>query len=122
MKNTILLVAIPLFIWGCGGSFPAPTQRMADAESAARSARELGAETKTGAQLNLKLADGQIAGAKKAIQEGNNERADLLLIRAKADAELSLALAREHDAINESQKATATSKAADTATQNGVNK
>ena len=116
MKKSFLLVAIPAFAWGCGGTFPEPTQRMADAESAVRSARELGAATKTEAQLNLKLADDQIATAKMAIRNGDNERADLLLVRAKADAELSLALAREHDAINESQKA----KAATTATENGA--
>lgn len=68
---------------------------MADAQSAARSARELGADSVPAAQLSLKLADEQIAAAKTAMADGENERADSLLIRAKADAELSLAQARE---------------------------
>lgn len=74
---------------------PPPTQRMADAQSAARSARELGANSVPAAQLSLKLADEQISDAKVAMADGDNERADSLLIRAKADAELSLAQARE---------------------------
>jgi hypothetical protein len=91
----VLIVAAPL-VWGaCGGSIPPPTQRMADAQSAARSARELGADSVPAAQLSLKLAQEQISDAKVAMADGENERADSLLIRAKADAELSVAQARE---------------------------
>ncbi len=121
MKKHILIIAISATVAGCA-TMPVPTQRMADAESATRSARELGAANKTEAQLNLKLADEQIAKAKASMSDGDYKKADLLLIRAKADAELSLALAREHDAVEESQKATVTSAAAAAATANGVNK
>jgi hypothetical protein len=92
---------------------------MADSESAARSARELGADTKPAAQLHLKLAGDQIALAKVAIKEGDNKRADLLLLRARADAELAVALSREADAMLELQKANDKSAAAATATENG---
>jgi hypothetical protein len=68
---------------------------MADAESAARGAREVGADRVPAAQLSLKLAQEQIAEAKKAMADDENKRADNLLIRAKADADLSLAQARE---------------------------
>lgn len=104
--------------WGCGASVPVPTQRMADAESAERSARELGAATKSSAQLNLKLADEQIAQAKNSVKAGENERAELQLMRANADAELALALAREEDAKTEAQKALNASTAAATADAN----
>jgi len=104
--------------WGCGASVPVPAQRMADAESAVRSARELGAASKSSAQLNLKLADEQIAQAKNSVKDGDNERADLQLIRAKADAELSLALAREEDAKAGAQNATNASNAAASANAN----
>jgi len=68
---------------------------MADAQSAERSARELGADSVPAAQLSLKLAGEQISSAKVAMADGENERADSLLIRAKADAELAVAQARE---------------------------
>jgi PBP1b-binding outer membrane lipoprotein LpoB len=93
------------FLAACGASFPAPTQRLADAQSAERSALELGANNEPVAQLSMKLAQEQIALAKKAIADGENKRADGLLIRAKADAELAIAQAREKNAKIEVQKA-----------------
>lgn len=86
------------FAWACGGSFPPPTQRLADAQSAERTAIELGANNEPGAQLSLRLAQEQIAQAKTAMNDGDNERAESLLIRAKADAELSVVQAREKGA------------------------
>jgi hypothetical protein len=121
-RKSITLVAVSLataFLWwGCGGSYPVPTQRMADAESAQRSARELGAESTPTAQLSLKLAGEQLEAAKRAIEQGDNRRADFLLIRARADAELALALAREQDAMMKLKTTTEASTAAATATAN----
>jgi hypothetical protein len=106
MYKSILSVVIvtPLF-WACGASIPPPTQRMADAQSAERSARELGANSEPAAQLSLKLADEQISQAQKAMSDGDNKRAESLLIRAKADAELALAQAREKGANVDVQRA-----------------
>lgn len=93
-----IMIASP-FVWGaCGASVPPPTQRMADAESAERSAIEVGANNEPVAQLSLKLAQEQIAQAKTAMADDDNERADSLLIRAKVDAELAIAQAREKNA------------------------
>ena len=100
----LLMIAAPL-VWACGAAFPPPTQRMADAQSAERSARELGADSEPAAQLSLKLAQDQIAQAKAAMSHGENEHADALLIRAKADAELAIAQARERVARGDTQEA-----------------
>lgn len=105
--NTILsvvMIATPL-IGACGASFPPPTQRLADAQSSERSAREVGAEKAPAAQLSLKLSQDQIAQAEKAMAAGDNERADALLIRAKADSELALAQAREKTATLDHKEA-----------------
>lgn len=121
MKKTLIgIVGVTLLACGCGASFPVPTQKLADAESAARSARELGAEKKTAAQLNLKLADEEIAAAKTEIKAGENRRAEFILLRAKADAELALAIAREHDAKTETVKAVDDANAKTNASQNGA--
>lgn len=95
--KTLALIAIPL-VTACGSSFPEPKQPLADAEAAARSAREVGAENVPDARLHAKLADEQIAQAKTRIADGDNERATYLLLRGRADAELSLALAKEEAA------------------------
>jgi hypothetical protein len=76
---------------------------MAEAEAAARSAREVGAGDQPAAKLEVTQADEQIAAAKARIAKGDNERATYLLMRARADAEL--ALAHEQDALNDKQKA-----------------
>jgi hypothetical protein len=107
MKTTLMWAAIPVaFSLGCGASFPVPTQRMADAESAHRSALELGAASQPAAQLHVKLAEEQMAKAKTLITDGDNKGADSLLIRSKADSELALALTREQGSNVEVQKAT----------------
>lgn len=93
------------FLVGCGSSLPPPSDRLASAEAAARSARELGAEKDPKAQLHLKFASEQIEGAKKLMADGNNKRADLVLQRANADAELSVMLAKENAARAEADRA-----------------
>ena len=109
------LVLAPLLA-ACGGSFPPPTQRLADAQSSEHSARELKADDEPAAKLSLKLANEQIGQAQKAMADGDNRRADSLLIRAKADADLAIAQAREKGAKADSQKATD-----DMATQKATN-
>lgn len=106
------LIAAP-FVLACASSFPPPTQRLADAQGAERSARELGANNVPSAQLSLKLSQDQIAQAQKAMSTGDNERADALLTRAKVDAELALAQARENGARADHQSAVQDSAAQD---------
>jgi hypothetical protein len=60
-----------------------------------RAARELGAQAVPRAQLHLRLAQEQVTQARKLAEDGENERAASLLTRARADAELALALSRE---------------------------
>ncbi len=114
------MVGVTLLAAGCGSSFPVPAQKLADAESAHRSARELGADKKTAAQLNLKLAEEEIEAAKVQIKNGDNKRADYILLRAKADAELALSLARETDAKIETNKAVESSDSKQNAKANGA--
>lgn len=101
----LIVMAVLLGATACGATYPVPTQRMADAQSAQRSAQELGAEKQPTAQLHLKLAEEQIAKAKTVLKDEENRRADFLLIRAKADAELALAIARAEKSKMEAQQA-----------------
>jgi hypothetical protein len=106
MRTLIVsFVATALSLSGCGGSYPVPTQAMADAESAERSATELGAANEPQGQLHLRLADEQLGQAKRAVARQDNERAASLLIRSKADSELAIAIARAQNAKVEAQKA-----------------
>ena len=104
-KGLFAILAAASFACACGGGMPEPKQPLADTESASRSAREVGAESQPAARLHLKFADEQIADAKALIANGDNDRATYVLLRARADAELALSLAREQAALAEKQKA-----------------
>jgi hypothetical protein len=96
---------LALFLLACGSSIPPPNDKLASAEAAARSARELGADREPKAALHLKLAQEQIDQGKKLMTDGDNKRADLVLQRAGADAELAVMLAKENTAKGEAEKA-----------------
>lgn len=95
--GSFALVAMLASMTGCA-SYPVPAQHMADAEGAARAAQDVGASSNPQAQLHLKMAQEEIAQAKQLIADDDNEKADSVLIRAKADGELALAEARETQA------------------------
>lgn len=97
----VALVAIA----GCGGSFPPPSEKLSSAEAASRSAHELGAEKDPKAALYLKYANEQIDQAKALIASGDNRRADEILARASADAELAVQLAKENSTRAEANEA-----------------
>jgi hypothetical protein len=86
--------ATALAVAACGG-YAAPNEHMASSQAAARAAMEVGAKDSPQASLHLKLAQEEIAQAQKLMNDGDNKRADYVLTRAKADAELAVALARE---------------------------
>jgi hypothetical protein len=84
-----------LILLGACGSAPQPTERLVSAQAAMRAAKEVGASQYPQAQLHEKLAQEQLERAQKLIADGDNERAERLLWRATADAELAIAVTRE---------------------------
>ena len=100
-----------LLALGCAGTYPPPTQQLADVQSANRSANEVGAQNNPKAQLHLKLAEEQLQQAKTAMKDEDNKTASRLLERAKSDAELAIALARRDNATLAANKAVEQSNA-----------
>jgi hypothetical protein len=105
MRSLVASSLLSLFLVACGSSIPPPSDKLASAEAAARSARELGAEKEPKAALHLRLASEQIDQAKKLMTDGDNKRADMVLQRASADAELSVMLSKENAARQEADRA-----------------
>ena len=101
-------------------TYPAPTQHMADATAATRGAQEIGAASNPQAQLHLQMAQEEIARAQRLIADGDNHRADTMLSRAQADAELALGITKEAQAQAEAQKAIQTVQALQGANQGVV--
>jgi hypothetical protein len=95
-------------IAGCGSS-PVPNAKMASSEAAIRAAQETGSRNVPQAALHLKLAEEQVQSAKLLIRDNDNKRAEYVLMRAQADAELAIALS--HVAVSNVQAGTAVDEA-----------
>jgi hypothetical protein len=91
---------------GCA-SYPAPVGHLAAAQAAAQSAQDVGAESTSDGQLHLKMAQQEIALARRLLNAGDNERADFILLRARADAELASAEAEAAKAHSQAQASVA---------------
>lgn len=96
---SLLLLALAI---GCG-SYPPPAERLTTAEAAIRGAEEVGATRVPRAALHLKLAEEQTDKARRLMEEDYNERAELTLKRAQADAELAIAIAKEHETVSKAE-------------------
>jgi hypothetical protein len=103
---TGFVAGIGLMAIACG-SAPQPTERLSTAQSAVRAAKEVGAKDVPQAQLHTQLAEEQVIQAQKMIADGDNERAEMVLRRAVADAELAVALAREAESQKQAEAAEA---------------
>lgn len=95
--------ALLLVAAGCATTQAAPTDAIATSLAAVRGAEEAGAKDVPQAALHLQLAEEQIARA-KATKDG--AAAEALAARANEDAELALALAREHQTKEKLAQAT----------------
>ena len=71
------------------------TQADVEAEAAIRAAQEVGAQGVPKAALHLKMARDDLDRAQRLIGQDENEEAKLVLERARVDAELAIALAKE---------------------------
>jgi putative IMPACT (imprinted ancient) family translation regulator len=89
---------------GCGGS-ALPPAKVTDAQSAISAAQAVGANNNPQAALHLKLAHDQLQEAEKLIKDDQEEKARLLLDRARVDAELALTLTKREQQLLQSQKA-----------------
>ena len=93
---------------GCA-STPVPNAKVASSEAAIRAADETGSRKVPQAALHLKLAEEQLQTARGLIRDNDNKRAEYVLMRAQADAELAIALS--HVAVSNAQAGTAVDEA-----------
>lgn len=102
MKAFVLL-SLALVLVGCGG-YARPDEGMNRAVAAARSASELGADKDPQAQAHLQRANDNITAA-KSLMDHDNKRAEHVLLRAEAEAELAVMLAKQATATAEADAA-----------------
>lgn len=104
MRTGVFAIVVAAALAGCG-SFPRPEARVASSEGSIRGAQEAGAQSVPEAALHLKLAQEERDKALALMKNGENERAEYMLMRSEADAELANALARENKAKQEAAQA-----------------
>lgn len=102
--TSALLVGGVLGLAACA-SYPAPNAKVASSEAAIRAADESGAKKVPQAALHLKLAEEQLQNGKALMAEEKNERAEYVLARAEADAEVAIALSHTAESRDEAGKA-----------------
>jgi hypothetical protein len=103
--SALLTIALAAALTACGASFPPPNDQLAATQGAVRAAEEAGADKDPEAQLYVKLAREQLDKAREVMTDGQNERADRLLRRSEADADLARGIARSKSAQAEAEEA-----------------
>jgi len=105
MKQALFgLLGVTVITTACGGA-AIPQDQLTSSQAAIRAAEVGGDPGDPQAALLIKKAKDQVEDAKKLIENGDNHRADMVLKRAEADAELALALAQELATRNEAAAA-----------------
>ena len=97
LERQSLAIIVTSLLFACASS---PTRQLSDAEASYRAAQEVGAAEQPDSAYHLKLAEDQIAAAKKEMDGKKKEKrhARDLLEQAELDAEVAISLAKTHDA------------------------
>ena len=98
------MLAGAIVLPACGGA-AVPRDQLTMAQAAVKGAEVGGANEEPKAALHLKLAREEISKANALINDGENEDAARMIARAQADADLSLALAKQAAAKRDTAEA-----------------
>jgi hypothetical protein len=104
--RNIVLTSGTLFLGACAGT-PAPLQKVASAQQAIAAAEDAGAAKVPQAARYLEMAQSGLDNGVRRMNDGDNRTATDHAVRARADAELAAAVAREAQANEAAQVATA---------------
>lgn len=102
MRNGIISMLLALGVLGACGGAQLNQSKVSEVNASVRAAEAVGANDQPKAALHLQLARDEIAAAQRLAENGEEEDAQLVLERARVDAELALQLARTEQ---EQQKA-----------------
>lgn len=102
--KTIAWIGAASVVLGACASSPVPADRLATSQAAIHSAQVSGADSVPNAALHLRVANEELNFARKLIADGDNTRAEYILLRAEADANAAMALTREAGARADAQR------------------
>ncbi len=110
MKMWMPAVALVGLVAGCA-SYPKPEARLETSQASIGQAQGAGAQGNAQATDYLTRANEELTKAKKLMDDGDNEQADYMLMRADADAKLATEMATEQKASADAQNAQNQAKA-----------
>lgn len=99
----ICLVIVASLAAGCVTASEIP-RRESEPQMLIAAAQERGAAKNPEAQLHLKLAADRVREAQRLARQGEEDEAELLLLRAEADAEYALTMLRRDEARNQVER------------------
>jgi hypothetical protein len=91
----------------CGASYPEPKEAMVQSAAAVQTAEQSGAAEDPRASVYLSSARNEVARAQQLVSDGDNQHAETMLMRARADAELASVLAKTDTEKGQAAKAQA---------------
>lgn len=94
MRHALMLGSL-LVVLTAAGCASSPPLRTESSTSAIRAAEEVGAGGVPLASFHLQLAKEELARAQRLAEDGDDDKAASMLLRAEADAELAILLSRE---------------------------
>jgi hypothetical protein len=89
---------------GCA-SYPKPVEPLASSEALLRTAEEEQARSVPEAALHLQMAQEELNKARELLKNEDNEKAEQMLTKCHADAQLALALTRQSKALAQASEA-----------------
>jgi hypothetical protein len=95
MKTMAWTTLAATMLLGACASSPVPADRLARSEAAIRGADVVGADKVPAAAVHLRVAKEELAAARNMIKDGDNMRAEYMLLRSEADATVALTYTRE---------------------------
>jgi hypothetical protein len=110
MKMWMPAVTLVGLVAGCA-SYPKPDARLAQSQASIGVAQGIGASGNAQATDYLTRATEELNKAKSMMNDGNNEEADYMLMRADADAKLATELSQEQKAETTAQQAASQAQA-----------
>lgn len=102
MRKICLVIAASLAA-GCVTTAEIP-RRESEPQMLIAAAQERGAATNPEAQLHLELASDRVDEAQRLARQGQEDKAELLLLRAEADAEYALSMLRLDEAQTQANR------------------
>jgi hypothetical protein len=96
--------ALGALVLGCSGGRDLPAN-YAPTQAAISAADAVGAKNEPRAALHLKMAKDQLVRAESYAREGDEHEAQVMLDRARTDAEVALMVTRELQAKTEAERA-----------------